>query len=155
MVGYAEQAQLGSWTGHPLNKALLAQPLSHPSLMLGTQRILSQAAQAEKHHQQLLQQLLLPFVSFVLLQTGSEGSGRLTCSVTVFTSANSQLDLYEAHPIKCQLHIKGGQAPSGNVAVCKRLESGHYHCPSCCGPLLCNKSWTCAGRAPPFDRHLL
>lgn len=73
MVGHAEQAQLGTWTAHPLNKALLAQPLSHPSLMLGAQRILSQAAQAGKHHQQLLQQLLLPFVSFVLLRPDVNG----------------------------------------------------------------------------------
>ena len=81
MVGYAEQAQLDSWAAHPLVKALLAQPLSHPSLMLGTQRILSQAAQAGKNQQQLLQQLLVPVVSFVLLQTHSDDGGMSTCSV--------------------------------------------------------------------------
>ena len=59
----------------------MAQPLSHPSLMLGTQRILSQAAQAGKHHHQLLRQLLVPFISFVLLQNRPDSSGRLSCSV--------------------------------------------------------------------------
>ena len=74
---HAEQAQLGSWTAHPLNKALLAQPLSHPSLLLGLQRILSQAAQAEKHNQQLAQQLLMPFVSFVMLRSDPHGKPHL------------------------------------------------------------------------------
>lgn len=70
---HAEQAQLGSWTAHPLNKVLLAQPLSHPSLLLGVQRILSQSAQAGKNHQQLVQQLLMPFVSFVMSRPDVSG----------------------------------------------------------------------------------
>ena len=68
---------MGSWAAHPLSKALLAQPLSHASLMLGTQRILSHAAQAEKLHQQLLQQLLIPFISFVLLRPDTTGMLRM------------------------------------------------------------------------------
>ncbi|KAL3139449.1 hypothetical protein ABBQ38_003779 [Trebouxia sp. C0009 RCD-2024] len=72
-IAVPEQAQLGSWAAHPLSKALLAQPLSHASLTLGTQRILRQAAQAGKHQQQLLQQLLLPFISFVLLHPDTTG----------------------------------------------------------------------------------
>ena len=94
MVGYAEQAQLGSWAAHPLNKVLLAQPLSQSSLMLGTQRILSQAAQAGKHHQQLLNQLLVPFVSFVLLQSRPCDSGRLNCCVVMLVSAQQAVSGY-------------------------------------------------------------
>ena len=94
MVGYAEQAQLGSWAAHPLNKALLAQPLSHPSLMLGTQRILSQAAQAGKYHQQLLDQLLVPFVSFVLLHSRPRDSGRLNCCEVMLVSAQQAVSGY-------------------------------------------------------------
>ena len=75
----AEQAQLGSWTAHPLNKALLAQPLTHSSLLLGAQRILTKAAQTGEHAQQLLQQLLSPFVSFVMLRP--DVSGKLDVSV--------------------------------------------------------------------------
>ena len=71
---FAEQAHLGSWRAHPLIKALLAQPLSHPSLLLGMQRILNAASQADaRQPQQLLQQLLMPFVSFVLLQPDAQG----------------------------------------------------------------------------------
>lgn len=77
-MGHAEQAQLGTWASHPLSKALLAQPLSHPGLMLGTQCILSQAAQAGNQHRlQLLQQLLVPFISFVLLRPDVTGRHRM------------------------------------------------------------------------------
>ncbi len=75
-VWAAEQVQLGSWRAHPLNKALLSQPLSQPSLLLGMQRILNAASQRDIQQQQqrqLLQQLLLPFVSFVLLQPDPQG----------------------------------------------------------------------------------
>jgi len=57
-----------------LIKALLAQPLSQPSLLLGMQRILNAASQAgARQPQQLLQQLLLPFMSFVMLQPDAQG----------------------------------------------------------------------------------
>lgn len=72
-VVHAGQAQLGSWAAHSLNKAVLAQPLSHPSLLLGMQRTLNRAAQAGQDDKRLLQQLLLPFVSFVLLRPDSSG----------------------------------------------------------------------------------
>ncbi|KAL0048382.1 hypothetical protein WJX82_001959 [Trebouxia sp. C0006] len=74
LVRGSEQAHLGSWRAHPLIKALLAQPLSQPSLLLGMQRILNAASQADaRQPQQLLQQLLLPFVSFVMLQPDTQG----------------------------------------------------------------------------------
>jgi len=75
---------LGSWRDHPLIKALLAQPLSQPSLLLGMQRILNAASQADaRQPQQLLQQLLLPFVSFVLLQPDTQGDSTSLCMLHV------------------------------------------------------------------------
>ena len=76
MCAHAEQVQIGGWRAHPLNKALLAQPISQPSLLLGVKHILSAASQSDADQQQqgqLLQQLLLPFVSFVLLQPDAQG----------------------------------------------------------------------------------
>ena len=74
----ADLVQLGSWKAHPLNKALLAQPASQASLLSATQRILNAAAKSSTSQQaqqaeQLLQQLLLPFVSFALLQPDPQG----------------------------------------------------------------------------------
>jgi len=81
-----------------LIKALLAQPLSQPSLLLGMQRILNAASQADaRQPQQLLQQLLLPFVSFVMLQPDTQGDSSSLCHYSVWqmavrgTTCNAQL----------------------------------------------------------------
>lgn len=86
--------------------------------MLGTQRILSQAAQAEdKPQQQLLQQLLVPFVSFVLLHRRPDDTGKhnALCKLqmsTMFDMVSSNLVIY------CHLGRVCGDVVATNLAAC-------------------------------------
>lgn len=69
------EAKLGTWQSHPLSRALISQPQAQSSLLLGVQRLVLSVpvCKTPQERQQLMQQLLHPFISFVMLSPDAQG----------------------------------------------------------------------------------
>ena len=75
-------AQLGSWQSHPLIRALLSQPAAQAPILQGLQRLLHSLPRSPvTQQQQLLQQLVQPFLSFAMLCPDTSGECKVSPNI--------------------------------------------------------------------------
>lgn len=98
----AGAAQLGSWESHPLIRALLAQPAAQGPLLQGLQRRLHSLPQSPaKQQQQLVQYLVQPFISFVLLWSDTSGECMLLVYICPACACCDQCNPSHAVRVRC------------------------------------------------------
>lgn len=81
VVLYVGEAQLGPWQSHPLCRALTSQAQAQASLLLGLQRLVQSLPHCKlpQERQHLMQQLVQPFLSFVMLSPDVAGEHCPVC----------------------------------------------------------------------------